>query len=142
MQYAWLGPWSDPCMQWVYEREGKFPEEYKVGIMGFLLSCRQAYSEGIDVLYSHNCISIQSEPLLQHLPQLIAPHRLASITSLEIVKFRRPQEVTVALTPKGRAQSLNGRPGDPKCGLKSRADLPPPLRAPERWRPLLLWMRH
>jgi hypothetical protein len=85
MRYAWLGPWNDPCMQWVYERKGKFPEEYNVGIMGFLLSCRQAYTEGIDVLYSANCISIQSEPLLLHLPQLIPPNRLASITSLEMV---------------------------------------------------------
>jgi hypothetical protein len=84
-QYAWLGPWADPCMQWAYERKGKFPEVYNVGIMGFLLSCRQAYSEGIDVLYSSNCISIQSEPLLRNLPQLIQPNRLASITSLEVV---------------------------------------------------------
>jgi hypothetical protein len=85
IQYAWLGPWNDPCMQWAYEREGKFPEAYSIGIMGFLLSCRQAYSEGIEFLYSSNCISIQSESLLRHLPQLIEPNRLASITSLEVV---------------------------------------------------------
>jgi hypothetical protein len=53
--------------------------------MGFLLSCRQAYTEGIDVLYSASCISIQSQPLLLHLPMLIPLNRLASITSLEII---------------------------------------------------------
>jgi hypothetical protein len=72
-------------MQWAYEREGKFPEAYSIGIMGFLRSCRQAYSEGIDVLYSSNTISIKSESLLRHLPQLIEPNRLGSITSLEVV---------------------------------------------------------
>jgi hypothetical protein len=87
VRYAWVGPWNDPCLQGVYGRQckGKFPEEYHVGIIGFLLSCRQAYTEGVDILYSANCINIQSEPLLLHLPQLILPNRLASITSLEIV---------------------------------------------------------
>ncbi|KAF1833738.1 hypothetical protein BDW02DRAFT_369921 [Decorospora gaudefroyi] len=89
MRYAWLGPWLDACLQdreWC-ERTGNTPglEAYRVGAMGFLLSCRQAYTEGIDVLYSANCISIQSEPLLLHLPQLIPLNRLASITSLEMV---------------------------------------------------------
>jgi hypothetical protein len=77
-------------LQWIDEHHKgevafEFIEEYKFGMMGFLLSCRQAYTEGIDVLFSANCISIQSEPLLLHLPQLIPLNRLASITSLEIV---------------------------------------------------------
>lgn len=88
MRYAWHGPWNDTCMK-NYERErqrqGKGEEEYKIGTIGFLLSCRQAYTEGIDVLYSANCIHIQSEPLLLQLPRLILPNRLSSITSLEIV---------------------------------------------------------
>ena len=85
MRYAWLGPWNDPCLDWVYKHKEKFQEGYNVGIMGFLLSCRQAYTEGIDVLYSTNCIHMQSEPLLLQLPRLIPPNRLASITSLEMV---------------------------------------------------------
>lgn len=85
MRHAWIGPWNDPCLQWAYERKEKFLEEYNVGIMGFLLSCRQAYAESIDVLYSANCINIQSQHLLLHLPQLIPLNRLASITSLEMV---------------------------------------------------------
>lgn len=44
------------------------PEEYKVGIMGFLLSCKQAYTQGIDILYSTNIITIQTTVLLFYLP--------------------------------------------------------------------------
>ncbi|KAF2747432.1 hypothetical protein M011DRAFT_390836, partial [Sporormia fimetaria CBS 119925] len=51
---------------------------------GFLLSCKQAYKEGIDVLYAANRFYIRSEPLLLHIPQLIPTNRLASITSLSI----------------------------------------------------------
>jgi hypothetical protein len=87
MRYAQFGAWADGCMKEldVCERKGQILEGYDVDIMGFLLSCRHAYTEGIDVLYSTNCISIQSEPLLLHLPQLIPHNRLASITSLEMV---------------------------------------------------------
>lgn len=53
----WSGPrvWNDACLR--YGRQRKFPED-NVGVMGFLLSCRQAYTEGIDFLYSANCINI------------------------------------------------------------------------------------
>ncbi|EOA90046.1 uncharacterized protein SETTUDRAFT_167005 [Exserohilum turcica Et28A] len=83
--YGWLGPWSDPCMNIVHEQNGKLSKGYNIGIMGFLLSCKQAYAEGMHVLFSENCINIQSESLLLHLPQLITFNRLASITSLEVV---------------------------------------------------------
>jgi hypothetical protein len=80
----WSGPhvWNDPCLH--HESQRQFPED-KVGVMGFLLSCRQAYTEGIDFLYAANCINIQSEPLLLNLPRIIATNRLESMTSLEIV---------------------------------------------------------
>lgn len=83
--YGWVGPWNDPCLGWDYDRSGEILPENRPGIMGFLLSCRQAYAEGIDVLYSANCIHIFREPLLLHLPQLIPNNRLGSITSLEVV---------------------------------------------------------
>jgi len=80
----WSSPhvWNDACLQ--YERQRKFPKD-NVGIMGFLLSCKQAYTEGIDFLYSANCINIQSEILLLNLPRLIPTNRLTSMTSLQIV---------------------------------------------------------
>ena len=84
MRYGWTGPWYDMCIE-SCKRTGKISDAHDIGIMGFLLSCRQAYTEGIDVLYSANCISIKTEPLLLHLPKLILHNRLALITSLEIV---------------------------------------------------------
>ncbi|KAF2743307.1 hypothetical protein M011DRAFT_224153 [Sporormia fimetaria CBS 119925] len=101
MRYHWRGPWLDTCIKgkeraYRLQLEGQHPlgcfltEDGKklttylnIGIMGFLLSCRQAYTEGIEFLYSS--ISIKSEPLLLHLPKLIPPNRLATITSLEFV---------------------------------------------------------
>lgn len=78
--------WNDDCMRWWARRGwGTLPEVCHLGITGFLLSCRQGYIEGIDVLYSANCISINNETLLIHLPQLIPFERLASITSFELV---------------------------------------------------------
>ncbi|CAG7566155.1 unnamed protein product [Fusarium equiseti] len=71
------GPWSDEC-----DCPGEHLES--IGIMGWLLSCRQNYAETIDILYSKNTILIYDEPLLTRLDQLILPHRLAAITSLEI----------------------------------------------------------
>ncbi|KAF2124897.1 hypothetical protein P153DRAFT_370244 [Dothidotthia symphoricarpi CBS 119687] len=87
MRYGWLGPCFDLCTREMdsCKRTGKTSNAHDIGIMGFLLSCRQAYTEGIDILYSANCISIKTEPLLLHLPKLILHDRLASITSLEMI---------------------------------------------------------
>ncbi|RMZ73102.1 peroxisomal membrane PEX31 [Pyrenophora seminiperda CCB06] len=86
VRYVWLGPWVDDCIERVYGygRQETFPEEYNIGIMGFLLSCKQAYAEGIHVLYNTNTFCVESETLLLHLPQLVPSNRLACITSLEI----------------------------------------------------------
>jgi hypothetical protein len=67
------------------KRAAKNSRSHEIGVIGFLLSCKQAYTEGIDVLCSTNCISIKTEPLLLHLPELLLRDRLASIASLEIV---------------------------------------------------------
>src|SRR5690242_12446858 len=66
-RYGWTGPWNDLCLGWDFKRSGEILQENRPGIMGFLLSCRQAYAEGIDILYSANCIHIFREPLLLHL---------------------------------------------------------------------------
>ncbi|KAF5664497.1 hypothetical protein FHETE_7088 [Fusarium heterosporum] len=68
------GPWSDEC------RDTDIP----IGIMGWLLSCRQNYSETIDILYSTNVLILNGQAMLIHLPQLIPPQRLESVTSLEV----------------------------------------------------------
>ncbi|KFX94830.1 hypothetical protein V490_04145 [Pseudogymnoascus sp. VKM F-3557] len=45
----------------------------------------QCYAEGIDVLYSTNRIHFSTQFMVLHLPQLLLPQRLASITSVELV---------------------------------------------------------
>lgn len=67
--------------------------------MGYLLSCRQGYAEGIHTLYSANCINIVSQPLLIHIPRLIPPNRLGSITSLEITVIAERVEQDVITSP-------------------------------------------
>ncbi|KAK4442792.1 hypothetical protein QBC34DRAFT_386897 [Podospora aff. communis PSN243] len=56
-----------------------------VGVMGWLLSCQEAYVEGIDVLYGTNTFHISSLDLQLSLPQLVPPDHLARITSLELL---------------------------------------------------------
>ncbi|KAK4149687.1 hypothetical protein C8A00DRAFT_46737 [Chaetomidium leptoderma] len=56
-----------------------------IGVMGWLLACRQAYVDGIHVLYGTNTFHLASLPLLLDLPRLMSPQRLAAITSLELL---------------------------------------------------------
>lgn len=77
--------WTDNCVNNSYQHNKLYRENYNIGAMGFLLSCKQAYAEGIHVLYSATCIIMHSKPLLLHLPRLTPLPRLVSITSLEIV---------------------------------------------------------
>ncbi|KLP21017.1 uncharacterized protein LW94_12596 [Fusarium fujikuroi] len=44
----------------------------------------RSYAEAIGILYSKNTIIMANEAMITHLPQLLVPHRLASITSHEI----------------------------------------------------------
>lgn len=95
MRYIWIGPWNDGCIEdmeycdcvWDTSPEAieRGKRKFYTGITGFLLSCRQTYTEGIDVLYSANCISMESETLLLNLRRLIVQNRLAPFTSLDIV---------------------------------------------------------
>ncbi|KFY81649.1 hypothetical protein V500_11226 [Pseudogymnoascus sp. VKM F-4518 (FW-2643)] len=55
-----------------------------IGIMGWLLVCRQAYADGIDILFTTNTFYLKSPDLLQYLSRIILPQRLRAITSLEI----------------------------------------------------------
>ncbi|CAH0038316.1 unnamed protein product [Clonostachys solani] len=60
------------------------PDECRVGASGWLLSCRQAYAEGIAVLYHTNTIHIDSEILLKGIQDILPPGKLNLISSLEI----------------------------------------------------------
>ncbi|KAF4471199.1 hypothetical protein FALBO_1886 [Fusarium albosuccineum] len=83
------GPWADHCRDGdarncPVENGSGTPAECHVGVMGWLLSCRQNYAETVDILYSTNTLSMRGESMLTHLPQLLLPQRLEIMTSLEI----------------------------------------------------------
>lgn len=54
--------------------------------------CYYSYVEGIDVLYSTNTIHMARNPMMLHLPQLLLPQRLASISSVEMRWFLYPYQ--------------------------------------------------
>ncbi|VUC24320.1 unnamed protein product [Clonostachys rosea] len=74
------------CQLWPGER----PHKCFVGAMGWLLSCRQAYCEGVDVLYGTNTIHTASKQMLLHLDKLLLPQRLSTIRSVELVWHFKP----------------------------------------------------
>ncbi|OBT68352.1 hypothetical protein VE03_02958 [Pseudogymnoascus sp. 23342-1-I1] len=59
-----------------------------IGIMGWLLACRQAYADGIDILFSTNTFHLKSPDLLQQLQRTILPQRLRAIPYLEMCWFK------------------------------------------------------
>ncbi|KYK53974.1 hypothetical protein DCS_05923 [Drechmeria coniospora] len=69
------------CDEW----PGEWPVKCRIGIMGWLLTCKLAYVEGIHVLYRTNTIHIASPALLRSLQHLLPPRRLSDLTSLELV---------------------------------------------------------
>ncbi|UKZ79780.1 hypothetical protein TrVFT333_007542 [Trichoderma virens FT-333] len=74
-------PWHIRCLGW----PGEFPTKCQIGAMGWLCSCRQAYVEGIDVLYSTNTIHTASKEMILSLTSILLPQRLSSITSVELL---------------------------------------------------------
>ncbi|CAJ0542417.1 Ff.00g000670.m01.CDS01 [Fusarium sp. VM40] len=75
--------WSFYCV--LYTKFAGKPDSCWIGAMGWLLTCRQAYVEGTEILYGTNIIHISSQPLINNLGMLIRPRSLSMITSLEIV---------------------------------------------------------
>ncbi|KAH8890434.1 hypothetical protein GQ53DRAFT_176527 [Thozetella sp. PMI_491] len=76
------------CMDW----PGEAPEKCHIHVMDWLLVCRQAYLEGINILYSTNTFVIaDSDALARNLTRLLVPRSLALITSLELTwEIARP----------------------------------------------------
>ncbi|KAM0187504.1 hypothetical protein ACHAPI_011139 [Fusarium lateritium] len=75
------GPWSRTCFCIEAARDSEFGH---IGVMGWLLSCRQNHAETIDVLYSANTFCL-NEKAISYLPQLLVPERFAAMTSLEMI---------------------------------------------------------
>ena len=90
---TYIYPHRDRCLHGEARCCVTWPGKCTVGVMGWLLACRQAYAEGIDVLYSTNTFFMESTALFDALlcagprrasQPLLLPQRLASITSLEL----------------------------------------------------------
>jgi hypothetical protein len=58
--------------------------------MGWLLTCRQAYIEGIEVLYGTNAFHLRGAYFLWHLPSLLPPQHLAAIKKVELIWDMHP----------------------------------------------------
>ncbi|KAJ6445139.1 RES domain-containing protein [Purpureocillium lavendulum] len=69
------------CQLW----PGGYPAKCFIGAMGWLLTCRQAYIEGIEVLYSTNTIHTASKEVLCHIDRFLLPQRRLAITSVELL---------------------------------------------------------
>ncbi|TWU76000.1 hypothetical protein ED733_007080 [Metarhizium rileyi] len=72
---------SGKCNSW----PGSWPLKCQIGVMGWMLSCKRAYFEVLDVLYGTNTIHITSPVLMKSMSDLFAGHILANIRSLELV---------------------------------------------------------
>ncbi|KAK4041493.1 hypothetical protein C8A01DRAFT_34446 [Parachaetomium inaequale] len=82
------------CALWPPESAAGIQGKCRVGVMGWLLACRQAYAEAIDLLYATNTFFVESDALLDNLVcpgpatgstnHLLLPERMAQITSLEL----------------------------------------------------------
>ncbi|KAF2659548.1 hypothetical protein K491DRAFT_689159 [Lophiostoma macrostomum CBS 122681] len=58
--------------------------DHTLGAMGWILASRQAYIEGIDVLYATNIINVSQKHVMLNIQELLLPSHLASIRSLEV----------------------------------------------------------
>ncbi|KFX91923.1 hypothetical protein O988_07510 [Pseudogymnoascus sp. VKM F-3808] len=70
------------CGPWIDDKVAPF--DCHINVMGWLLACRQAYAEGIDIQFSTNTIHMECYDLLRNLPRIILPQRLHSIEVLEL----------------------------------------------------------
>ncbi|KAI1008734.1 hypothetical protein LB504_002013 [Fusarium proliferatum] len=75
--------WAAYCAMWTKQTDK--PDSCWIGAVGWLLTCRQAYIEGTEVLYGTNTIHISSKPLLTNLSTLIPRRSLLLISSLEVM---------------------------------------------------------
>lgn len=66
-------------------RFGEVPSTCGVGVFGWLLSCRAAYLETIDVLYGTNTFHVPRTDVFTNLPSLFTPERLSAITEVELI---------------------------------------------------------
>ncbi|KAH6655997.1 hypothetical protein BKA67DRAFT_657891 [Truncatella angustata] len=83
--YQTIEPCDDQCLKGLMCDNGQCGSACFVGTMGWILACRQAYVDGIEILYSTNTFHISSMDIVSNIPRLLPHSRLSSITSLELL---------------------------------------------------------
>ncbi|KAI0885825.1 uncharacterized protein GGS22DRAFT_134893 [Annulohypoxylon maeteangense] len=76
------------CCRWW---SGGMPGKCYVGVLGWILACRQAYVEGIGVLYATNTFSIFNVDMMHTLPKLIRAEHREMISSVEMIWRLNPR---------------------------------------------------
>ncbi|KAG7431201.1 hypothetical protein NW761_004717 [Fusarium oxysporum] len=81
--YGWNGRngFRPQCEHW----PGEGPKKCSVGATGWLLACKQAYREGIHVLYASNTFHTASKAMILNMHNFFQQQRLNAITSVEII---------------------------------------------------------
>ncbi|KAI8959036.1 hypothetical protein F5Y11DRAFT_16880 [Daldinia sp. FL1419] len=86
------GPANDTCRS-PFQRHsclceaypGTAPAKCFVGVSGWLLVCRQAYIEGVDVLYSTNRFHLAYPELAICLPRFVPREHIAAMRAVEVI---------------------------------------------------------
>lgn len=82
-------PADDLCghdgTQTIYGMARPAPGRRPIEVLGWLLSCREAYLETVNVLYGNNTLHIARTYLFLGLPRLFMPERLTAIRDIELL---------------------------------------------------------
>ncbi|KAK4200770.1 hypothetical protein QBC40DRAFT_264771 [Triangularia verruculosa] len=95
-----LRPWYEMCLYngFAPDIANGFPHNHTrqkclIGIVGFLMSCKQAYLEALPVLYERNLFHLSSDLMLRRLPYILPTQRLESIATVELVWDLYPRKL-------------------------------------------------
>ncbi|KAJ5808859.1 hypothetical protein N7474_010128 [Penicillium riverlandense] len=76
--------WKHKCWESsdLIQDHPRYPKSSK--FLSLLYSCRQIYSEAVNILYTKNILSVQQTRAVLNFPHVMLPHRLALIRKLNI----------------------------------------------------------
>ncbi|PMD41087.1 hypothetical protein L207DRAFT_581539 [Hyaloscypha variabilis F] len=70
------------CLAWLWKGPGPQPV---IGVMGVLLSCRQTYSETIELVHSQNTFDTTQADVIAFLPRLLLPESFNAIRNIQLL---------------------------------------------------------
>ncbi|QKX61406.1 uncharacterized protein TRUGW13939_08554 [Talaromyces rugulosus] len=90
-------PFDDHCVPTPLYSRGytgpPVPAGCSIGVMGWLLACRMAYQDGIEILFTTNKFHFSGLELQQNLSRLLPLQRLARISSLVLIwDLKKPRQ--------------------------------------------------